>query len=136
MLAKPSLKTFSTAIALFAVSAAFVACGQSQPAIERSSDSAALREMTKDERQTDFAALVSYFKELYGPLKYKERRLGFKFADVVAEFQPKVDAAASEAEYFGLLKQFTVRFKDRHGSLSEAVGGMDGGYNLGFMVSN
>ena len=119
---------------LFSIST-IIACSQEKPVFERSTSTDAIRAMTNSEREKDFNALVEAFQNLYGPLQYKEKRFGFKFDDLVAEYGAKISNAKSDEEFFGLLKQFTVRFKDGHVSLSAPLGPASTVYRIPILLS-
>jgi hypothetical protein len=84
-----------------------------------------LRPMTADERAQDFDAMVIGFRDNYAPLQYKEKRFGFKFDDLVAQYRPMILAATSDAEAMGVMKQFATRFQDGHVSIMGNIQKMD-----------
>jgi len=105
-----------------AILLAHVACVPEKSGLETSQDVAAVRALNKSEREKDFDVLVESIRSLYAPLHYKEKRFGFKFDDLVAEYGDKVRTAQNDEEYVGVLLQFLTRFQDGHISLSTPVG--------------
>lgn len=93
---------------------------------------AALRPLTVEERASDFELVVKAVQDYYGPRTYKERRFGYKVADLAGEYRQKIAGAGSEAEAFGLTKQFLARLQDGHVSLSSVIG--DGSVLAGYSV--
>ena len=77
--------------------------------------------MTSDEARADFHEVVQYFRTLYGPLEYKQRRLGFTLDQWAAEIEGKLQAVKSDDETFGLFAQFISKFQDGHVSIGFTV---------------
>lgn len=77
-----------------------------------------LRDLKQSELLEDFDQLTTAFRGLYGPMELKQRKLGFKYEELVAEYRAKVASAKSDAEGFGAIMQFLTRFQDGHVSLS------------------
>ncbi|MBT4761430.1 MAG: PDZ domain-containing protein [Bdellovibrionaceae bacterium] len=77
-----------------------------------------LRDINNVEGLADFQQIAHSFRELYGPLEFKERRFNFNFEDWVAEIEARIKIAKSEAEIFGLYYQFLAKFDDGHVGLS------------------
>lgn len=119
---------------VFALILAHVACAPEKSGLESSQDVAAVRALTKSEREKDFEIMVEAFRSLYAPLNYKEKRFGFKFEDLVAEYSEKAKAAQSDEEFFGVLKEFTARFKDGHVGLTTPVGDASTVYSVPLFI--
>lgn len=81
----------------------------------------ALRPMNQQEAMSDFQELVSLFRNLYGPLEYKERILNFNYEDHVQTYTEKVKSAQSDTELFGYYAEFISKFMDGHVSISFAL---------------
>lgn len=111
-----------------------VACAPERSGLESSHEVAAVRALTKSEKEKDFDVFVEAFRTLYGPLPYKEKRFGFKFEEIVAEFTEKVKNAQSDEEFVGVLNEFATRFKDGHVGVSVPVGDASTVYKVPLFV--
>jgi C-terminal processing protease CtpA/Prc len=74
--------------------------------------------LTQAQAAADFEEIVSKVKGLYGPLRYKEERFGFKFDDLVAATKKEIAEAKSDEEYFGVYSRFLTKLQDGHVSIS------------------
>jgi C-terminal processing protease CtpA/Prc len=88
---------------------------------QRVGDWNSLRPLNQAERETDFATMISAFRELYGPLEYKEKRFGFKLDDLAKQYGAMAAQAKSDDEYAGIISQFLSRFHDGHISLEISI---------------
>jgi len=77
-----------------------------------------VRPLTQEEAQADFRQLVGQVKSLYGPLVYKEKRFGYKLDDLVQASESDLAKAKTDAEYFGVFKQFLGKLEDGHVSIT------------------
>lgn len=99
-------------LALVGGLAALLGCGQnSSPASVR------LRDLTVEEAKADFQQIVDGFRNLYGPLEYKERRYGFSFDDLVAKSLGELDSASSDKDVYAIYARFLANFDDGHVSI-------------------
>jgi C-terminal processing protease CtpA/Prc len=72
------------------------------------------RQLTVDERLSDFNQLVSVMRSGYGPLQYKEKEIGIAINQVAATFEVKIKNAATDREFYYLLNQYIAAFHDSH----------------------
>jgi C-terminal processing protease CtpA/Prc len=109
---------FSCVLIIVSV-AAVLGCTKNLPELDSISENGVgIRPLTQTERNEDFEILVSSFREFYGPLKFKEKRFGFDFEQLVKESRAEVAAATSDDEMYGAFKRFITHFHDGHVSLS------------------
>lgn len=85
------------------------------------SEAAALRPLTPDERVADLDALILTMKADYGPMKYKQDRFGFKIDDLAQQYRKMAQDAKSDEESLGVIAQFLARFHDGHISMQTTV---------------
>lgn len=76
-----------------------------------------LRDLNKREALSDFDEMVSTVRDLYGPLQYKEKRLGFKFDDWVTQIRQQIESSIGDTEYLSHFAEFLTRFSDAHVSI-------------------
>ena len=98
---------------------ALAGCGTASD--DAASSSSALRPMTNAEALEDFNEIASAFHSLYGAMERKQARYHFDFETMVKEYQTRIAAATTEAQYRGLFQEFVSRFEDPHVSLSSGV---------------
>jgi hypothetical protein len=124
---KPSLNLFRAsafALSFAALGSTISACGGKSFLTRSTSDNQSkiqLANMTKSEAIADFNYIVENFKRNYGPLKFKEQRFGYKFADLIAEARAKLDSASTDAEFFEIYATFLGAFQDGHVSFRAPV---------------
>lgn len=72
------------------------------------------RDFTPAQKHEDFQSLVSQVRSGYGPLDYKRDVQGIDLEVVAQEFEAKIQASTSNAEFYYLMAEFISRFKDGH----------------------
>ncbi len=93
---------------------------------------AGLRPLSEEERVSDFDRVGQAVLDYYGPRSYKEKRFGYKVKDLISEYRQRVLQAKTDAEAFGLTKQFLTRLQDGHVSLTSIIG--EGSVLAGYSV--
>lgn len=73
------------------------------------------------DRIEDFEQIVSWVREDYGPLLFKQEKLGFDFAKTTADFRVRIQNETSDENFKYLLSQYVAQFKDAHFSLRYAT---------------
>ncbi len=111
---------------LVCTSLGLFATGCTQPVSETGDENVgstaeAIRDMTSAEAVADFDQIVTSFRGLYGPLKFKEGRFGFNFESMAKDYRKKVAAATNDAERIGLYNKFLAEFHDAHISLQTSL---------------
>ena len=76
-----------------------------------------LRDLTREEARADFQQIVDGFRNLYGPLEYKERRLGYTFDSLVSQTFAELETTKSDTEVYAAYARFLARFDDGHVSI-------------------
>ena len=107
-----AMKNNSKILISLIASATLAACVQRKP-----SSQVKMRPLTKQEAHADFSELVERMRNLYGPLQYKEARLGFKLDDLAKKGHDDIDAAKTETETLGVYAKFLAKFRDAHVSI-------------------
>jgi hypothetical protein len=73
--------------------------------------------MTTDQALQDFDEIVTRVKNYYGPMEYKQQRLGLSFDELVGRYRNLVATAHGDEEVHGLFTKFLASFKDGHVSI-------------------
>jgi hypothetical protein len=73
--------------------------------------------LTLSQRLDDFEQLVSWVRNDYGPLRFKEEKLGFHFEEVTAAYRKSVAAPMADDDFRYLLAKYVAEFRDAHFSL-------------------
>lgn len=92
------------------------ACSRSanERILKSNSSSVGLRPLTTDEALADFHEMVADFRNLYGPLEYKEKRFGFSLDAIAADAETAIRQAKNDAEVFAAYSAFLAHFHDAH----------------------
>lgn len=102
---------------------ALAACtGAPEGSVSLGTDAPALRSLRPSERVADFDILVHTVRELYAPLRFKEKKFAFDFEKLAVEYRAMAEAAQDDSEGFGVLARFLAHLRDGHVSLSGSVG--------------
>ncbi len=72
------------------------------------------RDMTQDERLSDFSFLVQLIKSNYGPLQYKAKVINLNFDAHVAKYETLIRNSQNNADFYYLINQFVAEFRDSH----------------------
>ncbi len=94
---------------------------QEESGLQMLENTVGLRPMNQQEAMEDYEEMVALFRQLYGPLEYKETLLGFQFDQWVAEQRQKVAQAKNDTELFAAYAEFISKFKDGHVSIRFAM---------------
>jgi hypothetical protein len=92
------------------------------------------KQITKSEALVTYQAIVAKLRNYYGPLEYKERRFGFDFDRLAAEYEARLPAQAEDIVYFAIFKEFLARFRDGHLHLDFASSSGLMGFSLPFTL--
>lgn len=77
-----------------------------------------LRELTQEERASDFAFLKDLFKTYYGPYQYKEKLLGINIDKLITDLGVQAQKAKTDEEFAGYVMQVGGALKDAHVQIS------------------
>ncbi|RZA07211.1 MAG: protease-like activity factor CPAF [Proteobacteria bacterium] len=70
--------------------------------------------LSVEQRLSDYGQLVSIVKRSYGPLRWKKESIGLDFAKLTTDFETRVRAVKSDAEFYRTLSAFLSSLKDGH----------------------
>jgi Peptidase family S41/PDZ domain len=70
--------------------------------------------LSTEQRQADFAELVSIVERSYGPLEWKREHLQLDFKKLVSDYQAQAVAAKGDADFYRVLSRFLSELKDAH----------------------
>lgn len=73
-----------------------------------------LRPLTPTEAVADFREMTNAFRDLYGPMEFKEKRFAFSFENLVGQYEEKLQSVRTDSETFGVYAEFIARFQDGH----------------------
>ena len=82
-----------------------------------SQNTQALKPLTNDEAIEDFESLFRYFKKIYAPYEYKQRRFKIDIAKIYETYKEKFKTTKSDAEVVALFNEFLATFRDGHVSI-------------------
>jgi len=66
----------------------------------------------------DFDVMIDAFRNLYGPLSFKEARFGYTLDQLVNTYRAEVQASRGDVDTFAAFQQFISSFHDAHVSLA------------------
>ncbi len=100
-----------------------VSCTQqsTQAQLGLDGDSALIRPLSESEALSDYDAMISSIRSLYGPLEYKQRRFGYVFETEAATIRAKFSTAKTDADKTALFLELLRKLEDGHVSLSQPV---------------
>lgn len=76
------------------------------------------RVLTPAEKEADLKFIYSFFDQYYAPIEYKEKRLGFSYADVKDSILRQAAATQDNESFYNVAYSFGATFQDAHTSLS------------------
>lgn len=105
---------FKRSVGLVIGMLAVSACQRANENSVTNENAVGLRPLTQKEALADFDQAIGYFKELYGPLEYKENRFGYNFENEAAKIREKVAVAQTDAEIFSQYGKLLGMLHDGH----------------------
>lgn len=73
----------------------------------------AAAQLTPQQREEDFRAIVSRYVRMYAPANWKQQALGVNLFDLT-RWMPRVRAARTDREYFKVVTEYVASLKDGH----------------------
>ncbi len=72
------------------------------------------RDLTVEEKLSDFNQLLSTIQSGYGPLQYKVNTQGMNYSELNKSYAEKIRQSKSNGEFYYLLVQYVASYKDSH----------------------
>jgi hypothetical protein len=84
-------------------------------------DSHAARPLSNHQIEADFDAMVEAIQSLYGPLEYKERRFGYRFAAEAQRIRAQIASSTTEEEKLARFYELLRLLRDGHVGLVQPL---------------
>lgn len=84
-------------------------------------DSKLIRPLSEAEALSDYDAMISSIRSLYGPLEYKQRRFGYVFDVEAQAVRAKFAATTNDSEKLSLFFELLRKLQDGHVSLAQPI---------------
>lgn len=72
------------------------------------------RNLTNQEKESDFVQLNQLIETNYGPYLYKQQRLGLKYSELREKYKQEVLSTKTNAEFYYALTRYVSEFHDGH----------------------
>ncbi len=74
--------------------------------------------LTERQKLNDFSQIMSVVESGYGPLHYKDKKMGISLDRMRAKYEPLVRQTKTNGEFYYLLRRLVVEFQDGHFGLT------------------
>ena len=110
-------------LSLILLLATVVSCTKTPPTSGQliSTDTTQIRPISETEALSDYDAMISSIRALYGPLEYKQRRFGYDFEAEAQTVRAKFPAAKTDSEKLSLFFELLRKLQDGHVSLQQPI---------------
>ena len=101
-------------LSLILLLATVVSCTKTPPTSGQliSTDTTQIRPISETEALSDYDAMISSIRALYGPLEYKQRRFGYDFEAEAQTVRAKFPAAKTDSEKLSLFFELLRKLQD------------------------